>query len=164
MSTHSDEIKHVAELVDRATIGMLTTMTDDGRHVSRPMGVQETEFDGDLWFFADAGSAKIRQIRSNPQVNVSFSNDKKGEWTSLSGTAEVVQDRAKTDELWSKPLEAWFPDGVDSPGLVLIKVHAESAEYWEGPRSKVARLLGAARAAATKDPDKFPSTNKEVEL
>jgi general stress protein 26 len=157
-------ISHVAKLVERAKISMLTTMTAEGKHVSRPMGLQEVEFDGDLWFFASDDSAKAREIQANPQVNVSFSNDKSSEWTSISGTAEVVHDRAKAEELWSAPLKAWFPDGLDTPGLALIKVHADSAEYWEAPSSKVVRLIGAARAAATGDPDKFPSTNETVEL
>jgi general stress protein 26 len=155
---------HVARLVDRAKISMLTTMTADGRHVARPMALQEVEFDGDLWFFAYDDSAKVREFLANPQVNVSFTNDKSSEWTSVSGTAELVHDRAKAEELWSAPLKAWFPDGPDTPGLALIKVHADSAEYWEGPSSKVVRLLGAARAAATGDPDKFPGTNETVEL
>ena len=42
---------------------MLTTMTADGKHVSRPMGLQEAEFDGDLWFFAYDDSAKVRRSR-----------------------------------------------------------------------------------------------------
>jgi general stress protein 26 len=45
-------VAKVAELVERATICMLTTMTADGRHMTRPMALQEVEFDGDLWFFA----------------------------------------------------------------------------------------------------------------
>ena len=36
MSGHPEEARHVAELVDRARIGMLTTMTESGKHVSRP--------------------------------------------------------------------------------------------------------------------------------
>ena len=92
--------QHVAELVERAEIGMLTTMTTSGSHVSRPMALQRTEFDGDLWFFAYEDSDKVAQIRAHPQVNVGFSNDKQSEWTSLSGTASVVHDRAKAEELW----------------------------------------------------------------
>ena len=76
----------------------------------------------------------------------------------------MTHDRDKAEQLWSAPLKAWFPDELDTPGLALIKVHAESAEYWEGPSSKVARLLGAARAAVSGDPDTFPSTNHEVSL
>ncbi len=29
-------------------------------------------------------------------------------------------------------LERWFKDGVDTPGLVLIKVHAGRIHYWDG--------------------------------
>jgi general stress protein 26 len=164
MTDDKDNLATLTELVDRAQVCMLTTMTTDGRHLSRPMGLQEVEFDGDLWFFADADSAKVEQIRANPQVNVSFSNDKQSEWTSIAGTAEPVHDRAKAEELWSAPLKAWFPDGVDTPGLLLLKVHADTAEYWSAPSSKVVRLLGVARAAVTRDPDKFPAENETVEL
>jgi len=164
MADTTDPVARVAELVDRATICMFTTMTADGRHVSRPMALQDLGFDGDLWFFADAGSDKVAQIGTDPQVNVSFANSKQNEWTSIAGTAEVVHDRAKAEQLWSKLLTAWFPDGLETPGLCLIKVHADSAEYWSGPSSKVVRLLGAARAAIARDPDKFPAENEEVDL
>jgi general stress protein 26 len=162
--SEKDPRRHVAELVERAEIGMLTTMTRDGRHVSRPMALQRTEFDGDLWFFAYQDSDKVAQISVHPEVNVSFSNTKQSEWTSLTGTAAVVHDRAKAEELWSPPLEAWFEDGLDTPGLTLIRVHAQSAEYWESPSGKVVRLLGMATAAVTGDPERFPSTNEAVEL
>ncbi len=63
MSDHDASVKHVAELVDRARISMFTTMTREGKHVSRPMALQEAEFDGDLWFFAYADSDKVAQNR-----------------------------------------------------------------------------------------------------
>ena len=88
---------------------MLTTMTADGDHLSRPMAVQETEFDGDLRFSAYDDSDKARQIAGDPKVNVSFANDKKSEWTSIAGTAELAHDRAKAEQLWTKPLEKSCP-------------------------------------------------------
>jgi general stress protein 26 len=160
----NDDRATVIELIGRAQSAMLTTMTPEGAHVSRPMAVQETEFDGDLWFFTYEDSDKVRQIGTSPSVNVSFSNDRKSEWTSIAGTAEVVHDRAKAEELWSKPLEAWFPDGLDTPGLVLLKVHGESAEYWDSPTSKVRQLLGLAQAISRNDPDEFPGENRTVQL
>ncbi len=159
-----DGRQHVAKLVERAHMCMLTTMTEDGKHVSRPMALQDLEFDGDLWFFTHEDSPKVREVRAAPEVNVSFSNSKQSEWTSISGRAEVVHDRAKAEELWSPLLKAWFEDGLDTPGLTLLKVHADTAEYWESSSSKVVRLIGAARAAATGDPDKFPATNETVDL
>ncbi|MGT2426531.1 pyridoxamine 5'-phosphate oxidase family protein [Amnibacterium kyonggiense] len=160
----TEDRKHVAELVKDARVAMLTTMTTDGKHVSRPMGLQEVEFDGDLWFFAYDDSAKVAQIRSEPSVNVAFSDQKGHSWTSVAGRAEVVHDRAKAEQLWTPVLKAWFPDELETPGLALIKVEAESAEYWEGPTSTVAFAAQNLRAAVTGNPKKDAITNDTVEL
>lgn len=142
-------LETVTKLLRDARIAMLTTMTDDGRHVSRPMGLQEVEFDGDLWFFTEETSHKVAEVRQRPQVNVAVSDQKHSAWVSISGTAEVVHDRARAEELWNPFLKAWFPDGVETPGLTLIKVRADSAEYWDSPSAKVVQLVGLVKAAVT---------------
>jgi general stress protein 26 len=153
--TEQDKRETLKRLVKDARIGMLTTMTADGRHVSRPMAVQDVEFDGDLWFFAFADSDLVTQVRTHPQVNVSFSDDKQQAWVSIAGTASRLDDRAKAEELWNPMLKAWFPDGLETPNLTLVKVHADTAEYWESAHSsRVVTLLGYAKAAVTgKTPD-----------
>jgi general stress protein 26 len=35
-------------------------------------------------------------------------------------------------EHWVPDLERWFDRGVDTPGLVLIKVQAARITYWDG--------------------------------
>ncbi|MGK5741944.1 pyridoxamine 5'-phosphate oxidase family protein [Micromonospora sp. URMC 103] len=144
-----DARRRVTELIRDARIGMLTTIALDGRQVSRPMGLQEAEFDGKLWFFAYADSAKVRQIRVNPEVNVAFSDQRHHAWVSISGTATEGYDRARAEQLWNPLLKTWFPDGPTTPGLTLIKVHVSSAEYWDSPGGAVVSLLGLARAAVT---------------
>ncbi|RKN50832.1 pyridoxamine 5'-phosphate oxidase family protein [Micromonospora endolithica] len=153
--------QRVTELVRQARICMLTTTAVDGRTVSRPMGLQEADFDGDLWFFAYADSAKVRQIRVNPEVNVSFSDQKHNAWVSMSGTAREGFDRSKAEQLWNPLLKTWFPDGLDTPGLTLITVRASSAEYWDSPSSTVVNLLGFAKAAVTGKPP-AAGENREV--
>ncbi|MFF5172030.1 pyridoxamine 5'-phosphate oxidase family protein [Micromonospora sp. NPDC000089] len=160
-TTTADDRNRVTELIRKARIGMLTTIGLDGRMVSRPMGLQEAEFDGDLWFFAYADSAKVRQLRVNPEVNVAFSDQKHNAWVSISGTAQEGFDRARAEQLWNPILKAWFPDGLDTPGLTLIKVHASSAEYWDSPSSTVVNLFGFAKAAVTGTPPKA-GENHEV--
>ena len=153
--SEQEQRETVRDLVKEARICMFTTMTADGKHVSRPMALQDVEFDGDLWFFAYTDSDLVQQIGANPQVNVAFSDTKQNNWVSVSGTAAAVQDRAKAEELWSAPLKAWFPEGLDTPNLGLVKVAGETAEYWAAAHSsKVLTLLGYAKAAATgKTPD-----------
>lgn len=148
--TEQDQREKVRELVKEARISMLTTMTPDGRHVSRPMALQDVEFDGDLWFFTYADSDLIAQITVHPQVNVSFSDSRQNAWVSIAGTAAQVEDRARAEELWNPMLKAWFPDGLDTPNLTLVKVTGETAEYWESAHSsRVVTVLGMVKAAVT---------------
>ena len=162
--TEQEKRETLKGLVKDARIGMLATMTVDGRHVSRPMAVQDVEFDGDLWFFTYSDSDLVEQVRANPQVNVSFSDAKQHAWVSLAGSAEQLTDRAKAEELWNPMLKAWFPDGLETPNLTLVKVHADTAEYWESAHSsRVVTLLGYAKAAVTgKTPD--AGENETVQL
>jgi general stress protein 26 len=154
----------VRDMVADARICMLTTMTADGRHVSRPMALQDVEFDGDLWFFAYSDSDLVEQIAVHPQVNVAFSDQKQNNWISVTGEAVRTDDPAKARELWNPLLKAWFPDGLETPTLTLVKVHADTAEYWEAAHSsKVVTLLGYAKAAVTgKTPD--AGENETVKL
>ena len=153
--TEQEKRETVKELVKDAKICMFTTMTADGKHVSRPMAVQDVEFDGDLWFFTYGDSDLVAQIGVHPQVNVAFSDGKQKAWISLSGEAMRTDNPVKAKELWSAPLKAWFPEGLETPGLTLVKVHAESAEYWDAAHSStVLTLIGYAKAAVTgKQPD-----------
>jgi len=153
--TEQEQRETVKQLVKDARIAMLTTMTGDGRHVSRPMALQDVEFDGDLWFFTYSDSDLVSQVTANPQVNVSFSDAKQHAWVSIAGAASRVDDRAKAEELWNPLLKAWFPDGLETPNLTLVKVQGETAEYWEAAHSsRVVTMLGYAKAAVTgKTPD-----------
>jgi general stress protein 26 len=145
--SHQDDVKKVADLLSDMRFAMLTTVDADGTLISRPMAVQEVEFDGDLWFFAEEGSRKVRHVQTLPKVHASFSSG--STWVSVAGTATVVRDRAKNKELWNAGVEAWFPDGPDSGTVVLLKVRAETAEYWNTPGGRLATLVSFAKAKAT---------------
>ena len=140
----------VAELLKDQRFGMLTTTDSDGTLMSRPMAMQEVEFDGDLWFFAARDSRKITQLSTHSQVNVAVGSS--DSWISLTGTGVVVTDVAKKRELWNSVVEAWFPDGPDDDGVVLLKVTGDSAEYWDSPGGRVASLLSFAKAKVTGEP------------
>ncbi|GGL16870.1 pyridoxamine 5'-phosphate oxidase family protein [Mangrovihabitans endophyticus] len=148
--TEQEQRETVTTMVKDAKICMLATVSGDGNFVSRPMALQDVEFDGDLWFFAYADSDLVQQIRVNPQVNVSFSDSGQSSWVSIAGTAEQADDPAKAKELWNPMLKAWFPDGLETPNLTLVKVHARTAEYWAAAHgSRVLTMFGYAKAAVT---------------
>jgi general stress protein 26 len=147
--SREDGIEKLREMIKGIDIGMLTTIGEDGTPHSRPMRVQDVEFNGDLWFFTKAPSGKTHEIEANPKVGVSFARPDKQDYVSVSGTAELLRDKAKIDEFWSPIYVAWFPDGKDDPELALIKVSVEQAEYWDSPTSPVAHAIGFIKAATT---------------
>ena len=143
----TDDTRKVAELLKGERFGFLTTITMDGRLTSRPMTLQEVEFDGDLWFFAERDSNPVEHIAASPEVNVGVGSG--GTWVSLTGDAIVVEDAAKKRELWNSAVEAWFPQGPDDGGVVLIKVQAQSAEYWDTPGGRLATAFSFVKAKVT---------------
>ena len=61
----------------------------------------------------------------------------------VEGRAELIQDKGRFAEHWTKDLDMWFEQGIDTPGLVLIKVSAERLHYWDGGKEGELRLAKA---------------------
>ena len=148
------------DLIKDAHVGLLTTIDAGGSIVSRPMALQTVEFDGDLWFFTSANSNKVAEINAEPAVNVAFQS--KDAWVSVSGTAAIVTDKSKAEELWNPVVKAYFPDGLEDPELRLIRVDASSAEYWDSD-NKLVSLFKMAKAVASHDTPDL-GDNKTVQL
>lgn len=133
----------LAGLIAGRRIAMMTTLSADGRLASKPMHLVEYARDGSLWFFCrPAGGDALRLLR----VNLTFSDERHARYVSISGSGEIVRDRARIHALWTPLARSWFPDGADSPELALLKVECEQVEYWRGPESRLVR--GVALAAA----------------
>src|SRR5688572_8457135 len=146
--TRKNSIEKIRKLTEDIDFCMLTTI-DAGHMRSRPMSTQQTEFDGDLWFFTDDNTHKIDEIAKDNRVCAAYAKPASDTYVSISGRAEVVRDPAKMEELWSPVLKAWFPDGLEDPHLCLLKVTAEQAEYWDSPSGKLVQLFGFVKAIAT---------------
>jgi general stress protein 26 len=162
--TRDDKLGRLREIVKAVDICMLTTVDERGDLHSRPMSNnRDVEFDGDLWFFTYGSSHKVDEINQIPQVNASFADTDNQLYASLTGRAEVVRDRAKIEELWKPELRAWFPEGVDTPDIALLKVTVGRAEYWDGSQSIVAHAVGFVSSLVTGEPAEL-GENEKIEL
>ena len=110
---------------------MMTTVCKDGSLRSRPMVTQESDFDGSLWFFTKADSAKVGEVEEEGQVNVTYEKSEESVYVSLSGQATLVLDRQQIEKLWKEDLRVWFPDGLNDPRLALLRVDVDKWAYWE---------------------------------
>lgn len=122
-----EELETLRDLIKDVDTAMLTTISEEGL-VSRPMKTQEVEFDGDLWFITKKDTDKYEEILHENEVNISYAGKS---YVSIRGRAEIVEDIAKKKELWSKAYEKIMKASYDDPNVVLIKIKAEAAEYWD---------------------------------
>lgn len=121
---------------------MLTTIGPDGSLRSRPMATQQAEFDGTLWFFTQADSPKVDEVQQEQHINLSYADCDKHRYVSISGRATLIQERQKIEELWSPTLNTWFPRGLDDPQLALLRVEADSWDYWDCQMAAMVPLDG----------------------
>lgn len=81
---------------------------------------------------------------------------------SVTGTARVVDDTAKLQELCDTFTDAWLEGGPDNPNNILIHVAADSAEYWDAPGSKVVQVANLVKAKVTGQ--RYEGENEQVDL
>jgi general stress protein 26 len=152
MSHHEERAENVEKLwllSKDIKFGMLTTAEADGTLRSRPMATQQSPFDGDRWFFTYGRAPKVQEIEEDHHVNISYADPDDNRYVSVSGTARLVRDRAKMEELWNPIYKAWFPDGLDTPDIALLQVTVTQAEYWDATNNKLVQLAGFVKALAT---------------
>ena len=131
-------LSELAEKMKDIDFAVLSTRTEGGAVAARPMSNnREVEFDGDAFFFTCDEARTVSDIRRDPQVGLAY-QAKSGLlgmrpfFLTVEGRAEIIQDKAAFQKHWTKDLDRWFKQGIDTPGLTLLKVKAERMHYWDG--------------------------------
>jgi len=136
--TGTRTLQDLAKAMRDIDFAMLTTRAEDGSKAARPMSNNgEVEFDGDSYYFTWEDSRMVREMAGDPQVGLTFQGakgllGKPPLFVSVEGQAEVIRDKGSFAEHWTSGLDRWFEDGVDTAGIVMVKVHATRIHYWDG--------------------------------
>ncbi|MFS2152665.1 pyridoxamine 5'-phosphate oxidase family protein [Rhizobium sp. Rhizsp42] len=131
----------LASKIRKIDFCMLSTQSGSGKISSRPMSNNgDVEYDGDSWFFSYEDTRKISEINGIDDVSLTFTEPpnllgKPGIFIAIQGMASIVKDKASFEAHWVSGLDRWFPEGTQTPGLVLIKVSASSVYYWDGEQN-----------------------------
>lgn len=150
MTEHDrDPIEHLRTLATDERVVMVTTCDMAGPQTQlegRPLTVLRVDDRGTCSFLVDRTADWIPQVRGGGPGSLTGSDTSDGTWFSASGTATLVEDRARIDELWTPLAEAWF-DGPDDPRLAVLDVDVESLAWWESSDNRLVRMWKLATAA-----------------
>ena len=123
-------LQTIAEKMKDLDFCMMTTRDEKQVPHSRPMSNNgKVEYDGDSWILTYEDSNKVQQIENDNKVNLIYQTDDML-FIDCYGKASIVKDKESLEEKWVDGLEQWFPEGIDTPGICLIKVSAERVTFW----------------------------------
>ncbi|QRY70658.1 pyridoxamine 5'-phosphate oxidase family protein (plasmid) [Ensifer sp. PDNC004] len=149
--TYIEDDGEVWDLVEKIGFCMLTTQSG-GELKARPMSAHIERVENALYFLTDIKGHKDDEVAQHPNVCLAFADTKKQKYVSISGVAEVQNDREKIRDLWSTPAKAWW-DSPDDPSIRILKVTPRSAEYWDSPGTVISYIKMAAAAVTSAKPD-----------
>ena len=132
-----DSLKKISKMMKKLDLCMLTTVDGRGMPDARPMSNnRDVAFEGSSFFFTTDDTLMVKHIKKNPQVVVSFIDDSvfKKLFIALNGKARLSTDREELEEHWTKDLEIYFDDGLDTKGLVMIEVQATHIKCWDNKK------------------------------
>ena len=130
-------IEEIAKRMAGIDIAILSTHTENGQIANRPMSNNgDVEYDGTSYYFTFEQSRTVSDIRANPKVALGFTSEggifSDAIYVAVEGSGELIQDKAAFKAHWTSDLDRWFEQGVDTPGIVLVKVKASRITYWDG--------------------------------
>ena len=131
-------LSDIAERMRDIDFAMLSTHTDGGAIGARPMSNnRDVDYDGDSWFFSSEDTRMVSDIQADPRVGLSYQGKAgllgmRPFFIAIEGRATLIRDKAAFAEHWTKDLERWFEQGVDTPALAMIHVRASRIHYWDG--------------------------------
>ncbi|WP_185999036.1 pyridoxamine 5'-phosphate oxidase family protein [Novosphingobium aerophilum] len=147
-------LKDLSEKMKDIDFAMLATHTQNGAIAARPMSNnRDVEYDGDAWFFTEEKTRMVSDIASNAAVTLSYQGKSgflghRPFFLAVEGRATLIREKSALAEHWTEGLNRWWPDGVETPGLVLIKVSGERAHYWDGEEEGEVMLAPASSSAS----------------
>jgi general stress protein 26 len=92
-----------------------------------PMTAQlDREANSAIWFF----HSRSGPLSPGGPATATFASKGHDLFARFTGTLTEETSRARLEEEWASPVEAWFPGGKDDPDLLMLRMDLGQAEIW----------------------------------
>jgi general stress protein 26 len=136
--SRQDQIDKIQEVIKDVKFAMMSTTNKKGDIHAWPMTTTETSLGAkEIWFIGDKTSDVVKDIEDDKRIGLTYATQDAKNYVSISGNAELSENKDKLDELWSPMDSAFFADGREDKNVQLIKVVPHGAECWISGSSAV---------------------------
>ena len=148
MSDTAADVDRVWTLINEIPVAMVVTRQGQGAHMrARPMAMRPAREEGAIYFLTDVDAPKAEEVRRDETICLALADNKSQKYVSITGRAEIIDDRDRINEIWSIYDKAFWPDKND-PRIRILRVTPESAEFWEGAGTVVTAVKLVAAIAS----------------
>lgn len=160
-----DHIDKIQDIIKDIKFSMMSTVNQQGDLHAWPMTTNEASIAGrEIWFIGDKTSDVVKDLQDNANVGLTYASQDNKNYVSITGDAELSDDKSKLEELWSPVYNAFFAQGKEDPNVQLIKVVPKGAECWISGSSTVNMFKMAAAALQDGETAKDMGETFSVEL
>jgi general stress protein 26 len=130
----SSDKEKIVEIMKKNSLPAYLATCDNDQPRVRPVS-PIVEDDLSIWITTFSNSRKVKQIKQNPKICLSFVEHPEGNKSAfIIGEAEITPDLDQKKRIWklaSFDLAGYFPKGPESSEFCLLKILIEKIEWWE---------------------------------
>ena len=132
-----DPSKTVGNLIDRASVSIISSVDRDGFPNSKAMlPPRRREGIARIFFTTNTSSMRVGQYLTDPKACVYFFDQRFFKGVMLRGTMEVLCDGASKEMIWHDGDEMYYPQGVTDPDYCVLCFTAQSGRYYSSFKSE----------------------------
>lgn len=125
-------IKDIEKALSDINCCMMSTIDENGQINSRPMLHNKTigYNDGNLYFFSMKDTRKVRDIKENPTISLTYQNTENTLFIQVHGKAKLCEKPEEMAPYWDKQLDLWWSQRENTPQICMIHIHVSWIRYW----------------------------------
>ena len=131
-----DAIKTIGNLIDKASVSIISSIDADGFPNSTAMlPPRKREGIKHIFFTTNTSSMRVRQYLNNPKACIYFFDKRFFKGVMLKGTMEVLQDNVSKEMIWREGDEMYYPKGVTDSDYCVLRFTAQNGRYYSNFKS-----------------------------
>ena len=119
----------ILQMLDKEMFVSLATFGTNGYPDVRVLLVAAKDNVDTIWFATETSSGKIAQLRKNPKAAIYGHDRETMTEFRLFGSVELLTDSAARQKIWREDFVQHFPDGIDSPTMIILKFNTDHGAY-----------------------------------
>ena len=119
----------ILQMLEKSPFVSFATFGPDGYPDVRVLLVATKDGTDSIWFATGTESAKIPQLQKNPKAVVyGYDMETMTEFR-LFGAVELLSDSVARQKIWRDDFIQHFPDGIDSPSMIVLRFNTDHGVY-----------------------------------